>query len=62
MVEAREDSKSEDYTPSDQEQILILKHLGEHAIVDKKYKATVVLSREQAAKRRALIREVEYDF
>ena len=62
MVEANEDVKSDDYTPSEQEQLLIVKHLGEAAIVDKKYKSTVVLSREQAAKRRSLIREIEYDF
>ena len=46
MVEANEDVKSDDYTPSEQEQLLIVKHLGEAAIVDKKYKSTVVLSRE----------------
>ena len=62
MVEANAEVKTDEYTPSEAEQLLITKHLGDHAIVDKKYKATVVLSREQADKRRSLIREIEYDF
>lgn len=57
-----EEVKADEYEPSQQEQLLILKHLGDDAIVDKKYKSTVVLSREQADKRFSLIQEVEYDF
>ena len=55
MVEANEDSKTDEYTPTNEEQLLIVKHLGDGAILDKKYKSTVVLSREQADKRKALI-------
>jgi len=62
MVEANEENKTSDYTPSDEEQLLILKHLGDGAIVDKKFKSTVVLSREQADKRRSFITEIEYDY
>ena len=62
MVEANEDSKTDEYTPTAEEQLLITKHLGDNAIVDKKYKSTVVLSREQADKRKSLILEIEYDF
>ena len=43
-----EEAKTDEYEPSQDEQVMILKHLGDHAIVDKKYKATVVLSKEQA--------------
>jgi len=43
-----EEVKTDEYEPTQDEQLMILKHLGDHAIVDKKFKATVVLSREQA--------------
>ena len=62
MVEASEDQKSDEYTPSSEEQLLIVKHLGDANIVDKKFKSTVVLSKEQAAKRKELVLEIEYDF
>ena len=62
MVEANEDQKTDEYTPSSEEQLLIVKHLGDANIIDKKFKSTVVLSREQAAKRKELILEIEYDF
>ena len=64
MVEAaqNEDVKSDEYTPSNEEQLLIVTHMGDDAIIDRKFKSTVVLSKEQAAKRKALILEVEYDF
>jgi len=57
-----EEIKTEDYEPTMDEQVLILKHLGDHAIVDKKFKACVVLSKEQAQKRRDLLLDVEYDY
>ena len=57
-----EEIKTDEYTPSEQEQLLIIKHLGDHAIVDKKFKSTVVLSREQADVRNSLIRDIEYDY
>jgi len=57
-----EEIKTDEYTPSEEEQLLIVKHLGDHAIVDKKFKSTVVLSREQADVRRSLIQEIEYDY
>ena len=41
---------------------MIVKHLGDGAIVDKKFKSSVVLTKEQAEKRRSLITEIEYDF
>ena len=44
MVEANEDSKTDEYTPTSEEEQLIMKHLGDATIVDKKYKSTVVLS------------------
>ena len=62
MVEANEDSKTDEYTPTSEEEQLIVKHLGDAVIVDKKFKQTVVLSVEQAAKRRELIQEIEYDY
>ena len=63
MVEAsNEDSKTDEYTPTNEEQLLIIKHLGDAHIVDKMYKSTVVLSREQANKRKEHIMEIEYDF
>ena len=48
MVEAaqNEDVKSDEYTPSNEEQLLIVTHMGDDAIIDKKFKSTVVLSRE----------------
>ena len=46
MVEANEDQKTDEYTPSSEEQLLIVKHLGDANIIDKKFKSTVVLSRE----------------
>jgi len=57
-----EELKGDDYAPTHEEQVLIAKHLGDHAIVDRKFKATVVLSREQADTRKSLIQDVEYDF
>ena len=36
--------------------------MGPGAIIDKKFKSTVVLSREQASQRKSLISEIEYDF
>ena len=63
MVEAHpEDQKSDDYVPSAEEQLLITKHLGDQVIIDKKFKATVVLSREQANWRKSVIKDIEYDF
>ena len=62
MVEANEDSKTDEYTPTSEEEQLIVKHLGDPVIVDKKFKQTVVLSQEQAKKRKDLILEIEYDF
>ena len=63
MVEvSNEDSKTDEYTPTSEEQLLIVKHLGDSYILDKKYKSTVVLSREQADKRFELIKEIEYDY
>ena len=41
---------------------MIVKHLGDGAIVDKKFKSSVVLTKEQAEIRRSLITEIEYDF
>ena len=63
MVEAsHEDSKTDEYTPTSEEQLLIVKHLGDAYILDKKYKSTVVLPREQADKRKEHIMEIEYDY
>ena len=62
MVEATQENKTDDYTPSEEEQILITKFLGDAAIVDKKFKQTVVLTLEQAEWRKSIIQEIEYDF
>ena len=59
MVEA---SDQAGFRPNENEQALILQHLGDEAIVDEKFKATVTLSRTQAEKREELVQEIEYDF
>lgn len=62
MVEASPATNA-DYELTPEEQLLVTKHLGEGTyIVDKKFKSTVVLSREQADWRKSVIQEVEYDF
>ena len=57
-----EETKIEDYQLTAEEQLLVTKHLGEGHIVDKKFKSTVVLKKEQAEWRKSIIQEVEYDF
>jgi len=49
MVEAENnnaDVKNDAFVPSDEEKALIAKHLGDQAIIDPKYKANVLLSKE----------------
>lgn len=61
MVE-NTDAKNDCFVPSEAEKELINKHLGDGALVDGKFKATVLLTREQAQARAKLLQEVEYDF
>jgi len=61
MVENK-DSTAAHFTPSEAERSLIQTHLGLDAIVDKGYKATVLLKKEQAEKRKELISDIEYDY
>ena len=41
---------------------MILQHLGDEAIVDKQFNATVTLSKEEAERRAELVEDVEYFF
>ena len=59
MVEA---SNQDGFKPSEAEEALIKKHLGNDAIVDAGYKANVNLTKSEAEYREKLIEDVEYDF
>ena len=63
MVEAnKQDAKNDEFQPSDQERVLLVKHLGNDYRVDPKFKTTVVLSKTEANTRKSLIKEIEYDY
>ena len=44
------------------EQALITKHLGDHAIIDQQFKTTAILKESEAQRRRELVSDVEYIF
>ena len=65
MVEISDPKAAEEkkgFTPTEEQTGLILQHLGDEAIVDKQFNATVTLSKEEAERRAALVEDVEYFF
>lgn len=61
MVESS-DAKESVYTPSENEKKLLMRHLGDEAVVDPGYLLNVLLSRDDANKRKEIVSDIEYDF
>ena len=61
MVESS-DAKEGVFGPTEAEKKLMLKHLGESFSVDSGYKASVLLSKIEAERRKEIVSDIEYDF
>lgn len=57
-----ESTKTEGYVPSPECRAMIVKHLGDAAILDAGYNKNITLKKSEAERRCELVSEIEYDF